>query len=1525
MKRIMKFFLALVMFMAYLPLNPITSYADDRVEINKTNFPDYAFKDYVEMFDVNGDHKLSKLELDNVTEILIDGKSVWSLEGIEYFKNLKRLKCNWNYLKKLDLSHNPNLTYLDCGSNSLTELNLGGHKLETLNVSNNPNLKKLDCGGNKLTSLDVSGNYSLTELYCSNNQLESLNLGDNPNLTQLGCANNNLNTLNVSKNKKLTSLQCNGNQLESLNLDDNPNLARLYCSNNKLTSLNLIKNKNLTELWCDNNQLRKLSFTKDTELTKLDCSNNKLNSLDLYHIKKLTDLWCSNNQINSLQVWEGSDLTKLDCHNNNIFDLKVHTATKLTDLNCDNNKLKNLDVSNNTNLAELDCHNNKLNSLKLGDNKKLTKLNCFENKLESLDVSNNTNLAELDCHNNNLTSLKLGEDTNLTKLACNDNKLTSLDVSGNTNLAELACNDNKLENLDVSKNPNLTVFVCDNNNLDSLKLGNNTNLIILGCGNNKLTSLDVSGCTGLNVLVCTDNNLESLNLGGITKLVDLECNNNKLKNLDVSKNIELTELHCNNNNLTSLDVSSNKILTTLESSDQQYNITVNKDTREFKYSNFLGKFNKDKVTSHSGASFGNDALTVYSNNPSEVTYKYNVGKNKEMNVKLNVTYFDPENVEKMEVKTPPKLSYTEGDRLDLTGLVVKLTDTNKKTRDVAFKDFEENKIKVNPENNTELTAGHNNKAVKLTRGKLTAETNKLTVAKKVEVPDPAKPGTVTPDRVRVTFDAGDGNKIDGTNNRYKYIDVLTGTAWNDEKVKEQIPKSATYKDATQVFDKWDVPTTGNVEAKTFTADYKDVVKTGTDPNAQTPEGYTRVTFDAGEGNTIAGNRYKVIDVLTGTAWNDEKVKEQIPASAKYKDTTKVFKEWSEKVPTTGNVEAKTFTADYKDVVKIGTDPNVQVTEGYTRVTFDAGEGNTIAGTNDRYKVIDVLTGTVWNNAEVTKEIPASAKYKDNTKVFKEWSEKVPDTGEVQEQKFTAEYKDVVKIGTDPNAQVPDGYTRVTFDAGDGNTVAGTNDRYKVIDVLNGTTWNDAEVTKEIPASAKYKDTTKVFDKWNEAVPDTGEVQEQKFTAEYKDVVKTGTNPNAQAPDGYTRVTFDAGAGNTIAGNRYKVIDVLTGTTWDNTEVTKELPKSAKYKDNTKVFKEWSEAVPTTGTVDAAKTFTAVYKANKELKDAKTAALAELDKLDSLTNEEKASFKEEINKAQEKTKVSEALEQAKQKNTANKELKEAKEALKPIIEKKFQDPKQKASVLKDLAKLNTLFEVEQLRANIEGSATIGEYNDAKKLAAAKDKAVKTVKELKKLTEAEKTKAVAEINKANTEAEVNAALEKAKELDKKHGAENPSPAPTPDVTPSPDVTPAPETKAGWQKDEKGWWYLRENGTYPAGEWEPVGETWYHFDAQGYMQTGWLNQNGTWYYLNADGSMACDTWIGTYYVDANGAWVIEGWQNQGYGWWYQRANGTYPAGEWEMINGIWYYFDSNGYMLANETTPDGYYVDENGAWVK
>ena len=66
-----------------------------------------------------------------------------------------------------------------------------------------------------------------------------------------------------------------------------------------------------------------------------------------------------------------------------------------------------------------------------------------------------------------------------------------------------------------------------------------------------------------------------------------------------------------------------------------------------------------------------------------------------------------------------------------------------------------------------------------------------------------------------------------------------------------------------------------------------------------------------------------------------------------------------------------------------------------------------------------------------------------------------------------------------------------------------------------------------------------------------------------------------------------------------------------------------------------------------------------------------------------------------------------------------------------------------------------------------------------------------------------------------------------------------------------------------------------------------------------------------------------------------NQGTGansgkWWYQNADGSYPSNTWQWIDGNndgvaeCYYFDAQGWMLANTKTPDNYTVNANGQWV-
>ena len=56
----------------------------------------------------------------------------------------------------------------------------------------------------------------------------------------------------------------------------------------------------------------------------------------------------------------------------------------------------------------------------------------------------------------------------------------------------------------------------------------------------------------------------------------------------------------------------------------------------------------------------------------------------------------------------------------------------------------------------------------------------------------------------------------------------------------------------------------------------------------------------------------------------------------------------------------------------------------------------------------------------------------------------------------------------------------------------------------------------------------------------------------------------------------------------------------------------------------------------------------------------------------------------------------------------------------------------------------------------------------------------------------------------------------------------------------------------------------------------------------------------------------------------------WWYKHANGSYTTKAWEKIDGVWYYFDDEGWMKTG-WVKDGkwYYLSESGAmltgWVK
>ncbi len=108
------------------------------------------------------------------------------------------------------------------------------------------------------------------------------------------------------------------------------------------------------------------------------------------------------------------------------------------------------------------------------------------------------------------------------------------------------------------------------------------------------------------------------------------------------------------------------------------------------------------------------------------------------------TKFDPNDVKSMTVTTQPsKLSYTENDPLDLSGLVVTLTDDQDKTKEVKPTDFTANNINADPKNGAVLKLDHNEKPVTLKRGNLTATTDALQVKQRVFDPTRVRSRIIT--------------------------------------------------------------------------------------------------------------------------------------------------------------------------------------------------------------------------------------------------------------------------------------------------------------------------------------------------------------------------------------------------------------------------------------------------------------------------------------------------------------------------------------------------------------------------------------------------------------------------------------------------------------------------------------------------------------------------------------------------------------------------------------------------------------
>jgi glucan-binding YG repeat protein len=106
-----------------------------------------------------------------------------------------------------------------------------------------------------------------------------------------------------------------------------------------------------------------------------------------------------------------------------------------------------------------------------------------------------------------------------------------------------------------------------------------------------------------------------------------------------------------------------------------------------------------------------------------------------------------------------------------------------------------------------------------------------------------------------------------------------------------------------------------------------------------------------------------------------------------------------------------------------------------------------------------------------------------------------------------------------------------------------------------------------------------------------------------------------------------------------------------------------------------------------------------------------------------------------------------------------------------------------------------------------------------------------------------------------------------------------------------KLSWKKNKKGWWVEDTNGWYPTSRWQKI--------------------NGTWYYFRKDGYMAANEWYDGYWLSKNGAWTYKKkavWKRYGTKWMY-RTSDWYAKGQRQKIDGTWYGFDLNGYLVSEK----------------
>ncbi len=213
----------------------------------------------------------------------------------------------YNQLDTLDLSANTRLEHLELNfipighlvlppATNLRFLELADQQFTSINLAAYPHLQHLSMLHNtQLTSIDLTHNPELVYLNVNKCRLTGIDISQNPMLQELVLGqwwswgsiphdeeNNHFSAPpDLHANPQLRRLFVEGIGIDALDLSGNPDLQVLFAAHNNLTGLDLHANADLVSLSAGGNPLDSLDLRAQTRLRNLQCDSTSLHFLDM--------------------------------------------------------------------------------------------------------------------------------------------------------------------------------------------------------------------------------------------------------------------------------------------------------------------------------------------------------------------------------------------------------------------------------------------------------------------------------------------------------------------------------------------------------------------------------------------------------------------------------------------------------------------------------------------------------------------------------------------------------------------------------------------------------------------------------------------------------------------------------------------------------------------------------------------------------------------------------------------------------------------------------------------------------------------------------------------------------------------------------------------------------------------------------------------------------------------------------------------------------------------------------------------